>query len=161
MATVQADGSISTVSKSWTSRPPSTRRRSNPDAVGASGPIGAHTPEVCYGGLGYKCVGKPLPTRVTFANEAAGFWTARFEKERTAGEGLRVYWAWSTDGNWEASSDPRTEFALRTVLYKAYVVHQSPKPDSPDPTAGFLAEFLPVVKTALSGTPVDAVASYP
>lgn len=123
---------------------------------GPSGPIGAHTPDICYGGLGYECVGQPIPTRVTFPSGGANFWTARFEKTTQRQSAIRVYWAWGADGDWEASANPRTDFALRTVLYKLYVA-QPESPTASSATAGpaevFMAEFLPPVKAALTPDP--------
>jgi hypothetical protein len=123
---------------------------------GPSGPIGAHTPDVCYGGLGYKCVGKPTPRRVVIGDGAASFWAARFEKATPTDDPLRVYWAWSTAGDWEAAASPRTEYALEAALYKLNVARRETAadraraPGAPDPDEAFLAEFLPVVKKALT-----------
>lgn len=122
---------------------------------GPSGPIGAHTPEVCYGGMGYSCRGNP--TRKGLAVRNAGtstFWTARFEKTTPTDEPLRVYWSWGINGDWEAAANPRTTFALTDALYKLYVVCSDnpalkPVDSQRDPVEKFLAEFLPLVKTAL------------
>lgn len=126
---------------------------------GPTGPIGAHTPEACYGGMGYTSKGAPVRKGLSLpTGEGVSFWTARFEKPTPTDAPLRVYWGWSRTGKWEASSNPRTEFAWRTVLYKLYVVEQdspTPKPGGPEspPTVSesFMQEFLPLVKTALSG----------
>jgi hypothetical protein len=123
---------------------------------GPTGPIAAHTPEVCYGGLGFACKGKPARKTLTFANTSAGsFWTARFEKKSLNDEAQKVYWAWSGNGDWEASSNPRTDYALRTVLYKLYVSRaddpaSQPRDPKNEPIENFLEEFLPIVKSALS-----------
>jgi hypothetical protein len=116
---------------------------------GPSGPIGAHTPDVCYGGLGYKCIGKPIPRRVDFANASATFWTGRFEKQSPTDNPLRVYWAWGVNGEWQASDNPRTDFAFRGALFKLYVVHQE-KSGTEALANEFLTEFLPLVKHALT-----------
>jgi hypothetical protein len=126
---------------------------------GASGPIGAHTPDVCYGGLGYKCVGKPTPKRVVIGNGASSFWTARFEKATPTDDPLRVFWGWSIAGDWEAAESPRTAYALTGALYKMNVARRESaadrarSPDTPDPDEAFLTEFLPVVKKALTEDP--------
>jgi hypothetical protein len=118
---------------------------------GSPGPIGAHTPDVCYGGLGYECVGVPVARQVAVGDGSATFWTARFEKTDRGAESLRVYWAWGVDGGWEAADDPRTRFALQPALYKLYVVERETAENADDPAAPeFLAEFLPLVKTALA-----------
>lgn len=126
---------------------------------GPSGPIGAHTPEVCYGGLGFACKGKPARKPVTYANDgSATFWSARFEKKSLNEEALRVYWAWSANGDWEAALNPRAEFALKPVLYKLYLVRgddQLSRVADPnqEPIDMFLHEFLPIVKNALTTEP--------
>jgi hypothetical protein len=125
---------------------------------GPSGPIGAHTPEVCYGGLGYSCRGTPTRKGLTFANGAASFWSAKFEKTTPTDEPLRVCWAWSTNGDWEASSNPRAAYALQPALYKLYLVqndnpaYQSREPNQ-EPIEQFMTEFLPLVKSALADGP--------
>jgi hypothetical protein len=136
--------------------------RKNGEAVsvlllcGPSGPIGAHTPEYCYGGIGYSCKGKPSRKGIVFADNAhSSFWSARFEKSSATDEPLRVYWAWSLNGEWQAATNPRSEFALRSVLYKLYLVRvdnasEKENETSPEPIELFLRDFLPVVKSALS-----------
>jgi hypothetical protein len=123
---------------------------------GPSGPIGSHTPEACYGGLGYACEGKPVQRAVVLpGGEVAGtFWTARFEKKSRADDPLRLYWAWGVGGEWEASPAPRGDFAMRPALYKLYAVRvedgtRAPSP-GPDPLESFLVEFLPLVRAALN-----------
>jgi hypothetical protein len=121
---------------------------------GPTGPIGAHTPEVCYGGLGYSCKGSPAPRGLKYEGGQASFWAARFEKPSVNDEPLFLYWAWGTDGNWQASANPRTDFALRGALYKLYVVRSDVMsargPNDREPIEEFLADFLPHVKTALT-----------
>jgi len=123
---------------------------------GPIGPIGAHTPETCYGGLGFACKGNPARKTLTFASVgASSFWTARFEKKSVNDEALKVYWAWSANGDWEASSNPRTDFALRKVLFKLYVVRaddpaSQPRDPKKEPIENFLEEFLPIVKNAIT-----------
>jgi hypothetical protein len=127
---------------------------------GPSGPIGAHSPEVCYGGLGFACKGSPNRKSISYPNNgAASFWTARFEKKSLTDESLKVYWAWSANGEWEASSKPRADFAFHTVLYKLYLVRSDDLPNqtrdpSQEPIDLFLEEFLPIVKSALTSAKV-------
>jgi hypothetical protein len=125
---------------------------------GPTGPIGSHTPDVCYGGIGFACKVKPARKGIAIPNSGvATFWTATFERQAATEEALKVYWAWSVNGDWEAVANPRTEFALKTFLYKLYAV----RADNPttrgqgtnqDPVEQFLVEFLPLVKSALTGT---------
>jgi hypothetical protein len=117
---------------------------------GRSGPIGAHTPDICYAGLGYKMAGRELKQTIGDSS----YWTGRFEKP--SGEGsLMVSWAWSVDGNWQAADQPRVAFVGHDVLYKLYATRGLTTEEKfgtaskTDPTATFLTDFLPVVKTAL------------
>jgi Protein of unknown function (DUF3485) len=117
---------------------------------GLPGPIGAHTPDVCYGGLGYECLGNPKPQRIAFGDGDATFWTARFEKKQSpTDQPLRVYWAWGIDGDWEATERPRREFIERSVLFKLYVQHTDGSGPA-EPAKEFLTDFLPVLKKALT-----------
>jgi hypothetical protein len=126
---------------------------------GPSGPIGAHTPDICYGGLGYSCSGNPTVKGMALPNGGrASFWTARFEKASVTEGSLRVYWAWGVNGDWEATANPRTDFALQPSLYKLYLVRvDNPttrdRDSNQDPFDLFLTEFLPLVKTALTADP--------
>jgi hypothetical protein len=124
---------------------------------GPSGPIAAHTPDVCYAGNGFKMVGGrarktlPLPD-----GTAAGYWSARFEREVSSDDALRVCWAWGVDGHWDASESPWGEYALRQYLYKLYVTRRAaPTADtdratSPDPIEEFLTVFLPEARKVLA-----------
>jgi hypothetical protein len=124
---------------------------------GPSGPIAAHTPDVCYAGGGFRMVGGrsrktlPLPDGTT-----GGYWSARFEREATGDDALRVCWAWGLDGNWDASESPWGEYALRQYLYKLYATRRAaPTADAdraagPDPLEQFLTAFLPEARKALA-----------
>ena len=117
---------------------------------GPSGPIGAHTPEVCYAGNGFEMSGEARRQTVAPPGlPAATYWSARFDKKGQS-DGLRVCWMWGVGGDWEASANPR--LGLHAVLYKMYVVHSesgSP-PAARDPVHEFLMDFVPEVKKALT-----------
>ena len=118
---------------------------------GRSGPVGAHTPDICYAGLGYKMNGHEI--RKSIADSS--YWMGRFEKPN-GDSGLMVSWAWSVDGNWVAADNPRVEFIGRDVLYKLYVTRgltvgeRDNTSTGSDPTQEFLKDFLPEVKKALA-----------
>lgn len=116
---------------------------------GPSGPIGAHTPEVCYAGNGFEMGGEPRRQTVAPPGlPAATYWSARFEKKGQS-DGLRVCWMWGVGGDWEASANARLGF--RAALYKMYVVHSESKPPADrDPVHEFLTDFIPEVKKALT-----------
>lgn len=125
---------------------------------GPTGPIGAHEPKYCYGGNGFDMDGAPERKAVPLPDgSAAAYWSVLFEKKSAPGEiPLRVCWAWGTDGDWQAATDPRTDYALKRALYKLYV--SRPEPRQPngkpqvglDPIPAFLTEFAPLVKKALT-----------
>jgi hypothetical protein len=120
---------------------------------GRSGPIGAHTPDICYAGLGFKMNGRELKQNVGDSS----YWSARFDKPSGDGS-MMVSWAWSVDGTFQAAEQPRLDFVGHESLYKLYATRglteaeKAASPGSTDPTAVFLAEFLPEVKKAI-GSP--------
>lgn len=121
---------------------------------GPSGPIGAHTPEYCYAGNGFTMVGNPVKKTVAVGAAGASYWSVRFERQSPPSDPLRVCWMWGTNGDWEASENPR--LGLKTALYKLYVVRAEPvvpRAGSPDLIQEFLVEFLPEVKRALTVSP--------
>lgn len=92
---------------------------------GRPGPVSVHTPDVCYGGAGYKRMAEPGLTRVAAQNlvEPAAFWRADFDKPSQAnGRRLRIFWSWYDGERWQAVENPRLTFMYRPVLYKLYVV---------------------------------------
>lgn len=94
---------------------------------GRPGPIGLHTPDVCYRGIGFAVAGSvgryavegdgvPVP---------AEFQAARFVKEEAGvSRSLRVLWSWSGDGKWRTPANPRLAYASRPFLYKLYVIRE-------------------------------------
>lgn len=133
---------------------------------GPPGPIGSHTPDVCYAGIGYTMVGGagrralPLP-----GGAGASYWSARFRKDGPNDPQLEVCWAWGGDGDWEASDSPRTQYALRPALYKLYATRVVPaatdRAQVGDPIAEFLTAFLPEVKKAIAPATPAARAAAP
>lgn len=123
---------------------------------GPPGPIGAHTPDICYRGIGFEMDGREEHRTITPADSPAGsYWAATFQRQSTGADRLRVAWMWGVDGDWNASTNPRREFALRKALYKLYVsrgVTPADREANPpvDRIQDFLADFLPVVKKALN-----------
>jgi hypothetical protein len=121
---------------------------------GRPGPVGVHTPDVCFAGSGYEAV---LPqTRFDFGSSTTGpdeFWTTRFQRsDDRAAPQLRVFWAWSNTGAWKAVKYPRVEFARSPALYKIYVSRTLARTDLPterDPAVTFLRLLLPELRHAL------------
>jgi hypothetical protein len=97
---------------------------------GRPGPVSVHTPEVCYGGLGYKMT--TVESREQIEVDRSGgpqkheFFTATFAKPGSAlPDQFRLYWAYSADGQWQAPGYPRAAFATEGLLFKLYVLHRT------------------------------------
>jgi hypothetical protein len=121
---------------------------------GRPGAIGAHTPDVCYQGAGYRLKAPTLESLKVGATQNT-FWQTVAERGEPRLEYLSLWWAWSTDGvRWEASNEPRLAFAKHPSLYKLYVIRSISRPDqasdTEDATRRFLETWCPVLKKALS-----------
>lgn len=122
---------------------------------GLPGPTSVHTPDVCYRGAGYVMAAQETrhSEKVKSLAQTVEMWTANFRKPQSPISGqLRIYWTWTVDGQWNAPSSPRWQYAGQKILYKMYLVHQ----DLEDRTSGqdktcmdFLHEFVPRVNQTL------------
>jgi len=117
---------------------------------GRAGKMAVHTPEVCYSGAGYALSDQPTPHAVKDEKKAefGRFWTAQFGK---ASGSLRLHWAWTVHGDWQAAASPRWQYRGEPFLYKLYMscnVRSDRKTDS-DTGAEFLRDFVPVLNRAL------------
>jgi hypothetical protein len=119
---------------------------------GRPGPLAVHRPDICYTGAGYQLAGEPEKWTPTGSETQAQFWTTRFFRPGNETAALRVFWTWSSDGNWVAADQPRLAFAQASALYKLYLVQPLAQPD--EPLAGgvaqdFLQVLLPELKRCL------------
>jgi hypothetical protein len=109
---------------------------------GRPGPIAAHGPEICYAGEGYEAVAPPVKRGVG----PKSFWMSDFQKPGITGlKSLRVYWSWSSTGEWVAAESPRLMFARSPVLYKLHLIRDTTlsRDQVPDATCmEFAGEFL-------------------
>jgi hypothetical protein len=123
--------------------------------AGPATEIGAHDPNRCYAGSGYRPVGSPAKKELAEATPKgkSGYWSARFDTDTFPAVSLQVNWAWTLDGVWVASDDARYEFVRQPVLYKVYVSRRlnalATNPTAADPTEEFLAAFFPAVQENL------------
>jgi hypothetical protein len=119
--------------------------------VGPVGPVATHTPETCYGGAGFELAAPAV--RYWPPEGQASFWCGDFRKaDSPVPAGLRIFWAWSPDGRWQAVESPRASFAAERVLYKVYVVRdtlETARPRDDDPGPRFLRALLPVLQATL------------
>lgn len=113
---------------------------------GRPGPISVHTPDICYGGIGYR----PGPQE---KREVSGssVWTALFTKDGPSPDTLRINWTWNDGRGWQAADSPRFSFANSSVAYKLYVQRQVRPNESfeGDPSRDFLALLLPELQKCL------------
>ena len=120
-------------------------------AVGRSGAVCTHTPEVCYAGSGFEV---EKPTRFTLPSTTAQappeFWTARFVRERASGKThLRIFWSWHGSDSWKVAESPRLSFAGERTLYKMYLIREMVQADEPidgDACVEFMQDLLPVLR---------------
>ena len=122
---------------------------------GRSGAIGAHTPEVCYQGAGFEMDAVATRQEIKKPEGSAEFWYSPATRPEPRLQHLALWWGWSPDGKrWEASANPRVQFAAAPALFKLYAIHEinDPKkaigPD--DPVIRLLEKLLPLVDRALS-----------
>jgi hypothetical protein len=121
---------------------------------GRPGAVGAHTPDICFAGAGFRMQGEAARQVIkTDEGQAAEFWTATFTRPGLMAESVRVWWAWGASGEWTASDSPRLAFARYPAIYKLYVVSKSPAPGqnfADDPGRKFIVTMLPKISKALS-----------
>lgn len=119
---------------------------------GEHGPISVHTPQYCYGGVGYEMVGDPVHHEFTLPDgKIATLWTARFHKPEASGEPpLRIFWGWNDGAGWQAPEYPRASFF--GALFKIYAVREMKSLDDPlesDPCVALLKQALPRLQKEL------------
>jgi hypothetical protein len=122
---------------------------------GSPSAIGAHDPTVCYGGSGFQQKkGEEILTIAAQDQKSDAMWKAQFDTETLPAISLQVLWAWSSQGLWIASSNPRFEFANEPLLYKIYVSRQIGPREDPnrDPSVELLKELLPAIRSLSQGS---------
>ena len=117
---------------------------------GRPGPVSIHTPDVCFGAIGYN-VGPR--TRKAVAG-GAEFWTADAVKTQAAEETQkRFYWGWSAGDGWKAANDARQTFPRVPVLFKLYVIRDltggAARDGDAEPCQRFLQVLLPELDRTL------------
>lgn len=119
---------------------------------GEPGPLGAHTPETCYAGAGFRQLG--APTSHPVPGRDAVLWATRFETPATPPAVCRVVWGWGTGSEWRASEDPRVDFAADRRIYKLYAARTVPVSGlaEADPTTALLTRLLPALAAGGAGS---------
>jgi hypothetical protein len=109
---------------------------------GEPGPLGAHTPDVCYRSAGFRQAGRE--TRRAVPGADAELWTARFDGPGVPASALQVSWGWTAGTEWVAADNPRVAFAGHAGIFKLYLARSiAPNAErTPDVDAEFLRVFL-------------------
>lgn len=121
--------------------------------VGPSGPISAHTPEVCFSSQNYTIV--ESRKRVSIRSPSGPeneFWALTFRSNDLAARTLQVYYGWSTDGRWSAPTQPRFRFATSPYLYKIQLSayrRNGHSTSTNDLCRTFLEDCLPAIEGCL------------
>ena len=120
---------------------------------GKAGPMTVHPPTACFQGVGYALRTPPSVTTLRDTDgQVSELNRASFSRsENHLSEVVRVFWGWSTEGNWEAPANPRLSLRGRPGLFKLYVVDRSTSvSDDLHQAEAFMEEALPVIRAALS-----------
>lgn len=118
---------------------------------GESGALGAHNPEVCFQGAGFRQVAGSARRNLPF--EQSECWQGKFETSGANPVDLQVLWAWGTDGLWRASENARLDFANKPMIYKMYLSRMSTgstQNGSTDPLEEFLPALLAELRKSLT-----------
>ena len=128
---------------------------------GHSGPMAVHPPTACFEGIGYSLSAGPTVVRVTPPESKTSYEFKRSsfkENDVAVPEIVRVFWAWSSDGVWQAPSSPRFTFRGKPYLYKIYVTDRDidRRKDGIRPQVeAFLDQALPAIQHVLKNQPLS------
>jgi hypothetical protein len=113
--------------------------------VGPPGPIAVHTPEICFSSRDYEIQSERQSVSVDESpSKRHTFWRVDFKSRNALADELRIYYAWSPGGLWEAADSPRYEFTAAPLLYKiqlATPVASRLRGDGADPGRQFLEDL--------------------
>ena len=99
--------------------------------LGPMGPTAEHTPDICFNSRDYDAQGKrkvivlnPANANASGSSSGGGksqLWQLDFKNKGLAGGVLRSWYAWTIDGTWRASADPKVQFIDSRHLFKLQV----------------------------------------
>jgi hypothetical protein len=117
------------------------------------GPVSIHTPDVCYGAVGFEVGAQTkYSPRLPPDEPSATLWTARFQKKTSSDTtDLRIFWGWNAGEGWQAADDARLAFAKFPALFKLYLIREGAGEDSPDDDScvELMRQLLPELRRAL------------
>lgn len=121
--------------------------------LGPAGPTAVHTPEVCYSSRDYQTAEPPARISLTAADGTRHeFWAMTLRGPDVHADLLRVCYAWSDGGAWEAPSHPRFRYGGAPMLYKIQLAAHRPPgiaPERRDACRDFLQAFVPALERSL------------
>ncbi len=122
--------------------------------TGGAEAVAVHTPDVCYLGAGWRIRGAKTKEVINSADGSEiAFWMADFVKTSSTGnEAIRVRWAWSSEGKWEAPNFPVWWFHGAPILYKVYMVHPLTEEEDltrDDPYRKFAADLITALNSQI------------
>lgn len=123
--------------------------------IGPSGPTAVHKPEICYSSRNYEILKPESPIAMDTGIGEQSLWFTEFQSKGLEKEILRTYHAWTFDGEWDATREPRLAFMWKPYLFKIQVAAVVRDGETTDNDAGirFLKDFIPQLNDRLFSEP--------
>jgi hypothetical protein len=154
---LDASGSLKCYSRRFTNRNDPTKIVDIFLVCGYPREVCMHTPDQCYVLSGFEEAEDPQSYYIDLGGKAkneAWFSTNRFRKTMSIlPQDLRIFWSFSSDGQWVSPTIPKLSLSHFPAIYKLYAntgVHgdSGVRPDN-SAAVPFLREFLPILNSAL------------
>ncbi len=101
--------------------------------VGPTGPIAAHTPDICFDSRNYEMLDDRSKFKIgTSALDESECWVRRFESRAVQKQAIKTWYTWMVDKSWQASTNPRVSFSDSPYLIKVQVAVLYPDVESMD-----------------------------
>jgi hypothetical protein len=120
--------------------------------LGPHGPIAVHTPEICFSSSDHQAQGERQVVRIEdVQGNKHELWDLYFKANDVEASDMRVMYAWSSGGAWQAAKSPRYDYAGAPYLYKIQLSGPPPADGSGfDACSDFLKEFLAQLQQRLA-----------
>ncbi len=134
--------------------------------VGPGAKMSIHVPEICYESSNFTLLNERELLELKEQPDTPAFWTVAFQMNDVTQQQLQVAYAWSFGDQWLAPRFPRWTLASAPVLYKIQASHIQDRAaggeDRHRVLQGFLADFIPALKSSLAATtPTDSTSVQP
>ncbi len=101
--------------------------------LGPTGPTAVHTPDICFNSQQYRSLGQRQKTPVGDALVGQSeCWSLSFESRTVDRHLTKTWYAWTVDGRWHASENPRFAFAESRFLVKLQIAIFYPDQETMD-----------------------------